>query len=539
MGLPDVRISLSYHAGDGRPHTVEVDATGIARPADAARELGLAIRRTQGPGHVARRVCVLPQEGVTLDALTATVSPLGLAHADALYLNGYNSWTDSVERSPRWAMRGLVGVPPCVIDRWVLDGSGDYRFVEADALPGHQHGFGYGYVRTGALVTLVGSLDEDSGLTVLRERLRADALLLDKEVPVGTLPPGQEREVLSFALCEGTLDAAVSRWLSLARVRPRPCPPLVGFTSWYRHYGNISACKLARDLEEVGALLAERDLGECQAVFQVDDGYARVGDWLEPDAARFPEGMAPLAAALSERGLMPGIWLAPFLCELDSRVYREHQDWLLRDEGGTAVPAAGNWSGAVALDLLKPDVRAHVAHIMGTVTRTWGYRLLKLDFLFAACLVPHGGMNRGELMADALDLLRASVPEGTFFDLCGVPLLSAFGRTEYCRVGCDVGLDWDGAPYLRALHRERVSTRRSLANTHGRAHLDGRAFRNDPDVFFLRGDVRLTDAQRQALLTADAMLGGVLLTSDAVGEWGIQQRRAFERALETFVERGA
>ena len=129
---------------------------------------------------------------------------------------------------------------------------------------------------------------------------------------------------------------------------------------------------------------------------------------------------------------------------------------------------------------------------MGTVTREWGFRLLKLDFLFAACMVPHDGLNRGQLMADALGLLRESVPEGVAFDLCGVPLASALGRTEYCRIGCDVGLDWDDVPYMRLLHRERVSTKRSLANTRGRAHLDGRAFRNDPDVFFLRDDVKLT-----------------------------------------------
>ena len=175
---------------------------------------------------------------------------------------------------------------------------------------------------------------------------------------------------------------------------------------------------------------------------------------------------------------------------------------------------------------------------MSTVTRKWGYRLLKLDFLFGACLVPHDGMNRGQLMADALDLLRASVPEDTWFDLCGVPLMSAFGRTEYCRIGCDVSLDWDGGPmYMRLLHRERVSSKRSMGNTLGRAHLDGVVFRNDPDVFFLRDDVDLTESQKRQLLMADVTLGGMLLTSDGVEDWDEGQRAQFEEALRTFVNR--
>ena len=26
---------------------------------------------------------------------------------------------------------------------------------------------------------------------------------------------------------------------------------------------------------------------------------------------------------------------------------------------------------------------------------------------------------------------------------CGVPVMPAFGLVDYCRVSCDVGLDWD------------------------------------------------------------------------------------------------
>ena len=524
-------------AEGGDERRVTIDESGAARPAEAVRELGVAVRRREGGDYVAKRALVRPIRDVVVTSISVTILDLDVLGADSVFLSGYNSWTDSVERHPLARTRGLRGVPTAVVNRWVLDNSGDYRFVRQAGLPGGQHGVGYGYLRHGDQVLLVGSTDEDSGFTVVRESARVSALKLEKEPPVRTIAAGEELQVISFAVCEGTLDEAFGRYASLSGITRRPAPALVGYSSWYRHYGDISQDKLEHDLEATVALYAGRDLGSCRAVFQIDDGYARVGDWLSPDPERFPDGMAGFPAKCERLGLVPGIWLAPFLVEKESQVAADHPEWLLRNASGELVAAGGNWSGAWALDTRNPEVREHIRTFMGTVTREWGYKLLKLDFLFGACLEQHDGMNRGQLMADALDLLRVSVPEGTWFDLCGVPLVSAFGRCEYCRVGCDVGLDWDDVPYMRLLHRERVSTKRSLANTHGRAHLDGVVFRNDPDVFFLRHDVKLTDAQRSALLEADATMGGMFLTSDDASAWDENQRATFERALATFVER--
>lgn len=511
---------------------------------------------------------------------------LDLAGFDRLYLNGYNSWTDSVERSPQDAMVGLARTPRAVVAHWVLDASGDYRFAPQDPRPGRQHGIGYGYARKGDVVTLFGECDPDGGVTTILEDLPQGTLTFEKEGAGEVAPSSRQGSgevgassrqggwtcALDLFFATGTLEDAFSRYLSAMGVSRRPARPLVGFSSWYRHYGDIDAEKILHDLAGVSAILADRGVvpGDTTAadapaattpaavtsavvgtpaagasfspvvpVFQIDDGYARVGDWATPDPARFPEGMGAMADAIRAAGLVPGLWMAPFVCERDSRLFSAHPGWLLRDDSGRPVMSGSHWSGGYALDTLNPEVREHVRASLRTATETWGFRLLKLDFLYAAALLPHGGMNRGQLMADALGLLRASVPEGTLFDLCGVPLMSALGRCEYCRVGCDVGLDWDGRRYMRITGRERVSTRNSLANTRGRAHLDGRAFLNDPDVFFLRDDVRLTADQRQELLLTDARLAGMLLTSDDMGAWDAGQRAAFGRALSDLEARAA
>lgn len=507
-------------------------AQGKAWPRESADALGLKVLR----GPISWRLSICPQVPVRVLSVSAVV-PSPLRSSDALFLSGYNCWTDSTEQAPIGITRGLEGVPRQVVDKWVLDGSGDYRFTPSDLRPGHMHGFGYCYARFDDEVELIASLTEDNGLTTIREDLFGQCWLLDKEPPARELAAGEQRELMGLCCVRASLPQAVSSWLACAHITRREAPALVGFSSWYRYYNDISAKRLSGDLASVAELLGSCDLGPCAGVFQVDDGYAKVGDWLEPSEEAFPEGMGAMARAVRDAGLVPGLWMAPFLVERESRVFAEHQDWLLRDDQGELVTCGSNWSGSVALDTRKPEVRAYVRESLSTATRDWGYRLLKLDFLFAACMLPHDGLNRGELMADALDLLRDSVPEGTWFDLCGVPQFHAFGRTEYCRVGCDVGLDWDDVPYMRALHRERVSTKRSLANTRAKAHLDGRVFRNDPDVFFLRRDVSLTDAQRADLLHADATCGGVFFTSDDVAAWDEGQLADFRAALKTFVDK--
>jgi len=522
---------IRFVAEGGAVREIKV-AQGKAWPRESVEALGLKVLRTP----ISWRLCVEPAVPVRVLELSAAFSS-PLRSADALFLSGYNCWTDSTEQPPVGITRGLEGVPAQVVDKWVLDGSGDYRFTRGDLRPGHMHGFGYCYARYDDEVELVASLSEDNGLTTIREDLLGQRWLLSKEPPARELAAGERRELMGVCCVRAALPEAVSSWLACARITRREAPALVGFSSWYRYYNDITAEKLAHDLTGVAELLGSCDLGPCAGVFQVDDGYAKVGDWLEPSEEDFPQGMGAIAHAVREEGLVPGLWMAPFLVERESRVFAEHQDWLLRDERGELVSCGSNWSGSVALDTRNPEVRAYVRQALDTATRVWGYQLLKLDFLFAACMLPHDGLNRGELMADALDLLRDAVPQGTWFDLCGVPQFHAFGRTEYCRVGCDVGLDWDDVPYMRALHRERVSTKRSLANTRAKAHLDGQVFRSDPDVFFLRRDVNLTDAQRADLLHADATCGGVFFTSDDVSAWDEGQLADFRAALHTFVDK--
>ena len=468
----------------------------------------------------ARFTLRLHSDGETrLDSVSASFD-FSFEKHDMLYLNGYQSWTDSRERGIHEKMHSLNRVPKKIVEKYSLDRYGDNRFAWYGG-PGQQHGFTYGYIRRGEEFLLLGSLAEESGFTILRFDTQGSRIMLEKDCP-GHHFTG-DYTAFDLVILRGTEDEVFDEYFRLLGVAPAKGKRLTGYTSWYNLYENISEESIAADLK---GFAGSKKLPD---VFQIDDGYENaVGDWLVMNE-RFPHGMKAAADSIRAAGMLPGIWLAPFAAEKKSILVKEHPDWLLRDENGVPQPGGCNWSGFYGLDIYNEEFRAYLKQVFDTVVRDWGYRLLKLDFLYAACLIPRRDKTRAEVMYDGMRLLRELAGDALILG-CGVPLAPAFGMVDYCRIGCDMTLNWLGDKIMRPLHREVPSTRNTLLNTVYRRHLDGRAWRNDPDVFLLRDDnMKLSAAQRETLATVNALFGGVLFTSDNVGAYDAGKRAVYER----------
>ena len=131
-------------------------------------------------------------------------------------------------------------------------------------------------------------------------------------------------------------------------------------------------------------------------------------------------------------------------------------------------------------------------------------------------------------MCRAMGYLREWCGDGLILG-CGVPLGPAFGVVDYCRIGCDASLDWENTYLMRQVNREVVSTRNAIGDIYYRRQLDGRAFLNDPDVFFLRRDnIKLTDEQKDMHAKICAQYGSFLLTSDNMGTYDADQLASYE-----------
>ncbi|WP_298842440.1 glycoside hydrolase family 36 protein [Clostridium sp.] len=305
------------------------------------------------------------------------------------------------------------------------------------------------------------------------------------------------------------------------------CQPSTGWTSWYNYYQNINQDIILENLRNFKTFHKNID------IFQIDDGYqTAVGDWLSVDTLKFPNGMKYISDNIKMNGCKAGIWLAPFVCETNSRLFKEKKEWPLKDEKGEPVLAGSNWTGFCALDIYHPEVRDYIKQVFSVILNDWGYDMVKLDFLYAVCILPRKDKTRGQIMTEAMEFLRECVGKKIIL-ACGVPLGPAFGLVDYCRIGCDVSLDWNDKFYMRKLHRERVSTLNAIGNAIGRRHLNGRAFLNDPDVFLLREDnIHLNKAQRETLAFVNNIFGSLLFTSDNLKDYNDNQFSVFDRAME-------
>ena len=455
----------------------------------------------------------------TLENATATL-PWAMAEDEKLFMNGYQTWTECPELAKWDKQRGTDRIPQFLLDKYAFDRYGDYYFVRYSNQKGCSHGFSYCYFRRGAHYRLVASLDETPGYTIFYYDAKAAALRIERDC-AGVRHNGGAFAAFDLFFAEGTEDEVFDAWFAALGCRARTGKKLAGYSSWYNRYQKIDEAGIRQDLDGCKSLFKPGDL------FQIDDGWEpKVGDWLETDPAKFPHGLRGLADAAHADGFLAGLWLAPFVCEKESALYRDHPDWLLQVNGAPWC-CGGGWSSSYALDIDNPAVLDYLKRVFDRVLNEWGFDLVKLDFLYGAAPFGNKRESRAARMQRAMALLRDWCGDKLILG-CGVPVMPAFGVVDYCRIGCDVGLDWDDVWYMRLFHRERISTRQSIGNTIFRRQLNGRAYGSDPDVFFLREEnCKLTAAQKNALATVNALFSGILLTSDDPGRYTPAMRQQY------------
>ena len=433
-----------------------------------------------------------------------------------MFFNGYQTWTHSPEYEPRHRIRGLHGLTKLITRPIALDHFADYHFVKYANREGVLHGFSYCYFRDNDHYRLLASLDERPGYTIFTFDTKAKILLIERDCQ-GVAAESETFPAFTLFYAEGSEQEVFDGWFDALGIHNRP-PKIKGYSSWYNHYQNISEKSIRSDLSGAQKIFDPGDL------FQIDDGWeTAVGDWETADPRKFPNGLKTIVREIHDTGFLSGLWLAPFVCTKKSQINKEHPDWLLRYQG-KPWKNGPNWGGFYSLDIGSPGVQSYLKDVFARIFDEWEFDLVKLDFLYAAAPFAsgdHGFSNdlpysesRAGRMIRALEFLRKCCGEKLILG-CGVPVMPAFGLVDYCRIGADVGLDWDDLHIMRLLHRERVSTNQSIQNTIYRRQLDGRAFGNDPDVFFLREhNIRLSAKEKNYHAILNALFGSLWLTSD-------------------------
>jgi len=466
---------------------------------------------------------------VSLELINFFVETMpGIDNNALMMVNGFQSWSASGEMGKKDRI-----LPVSSVSRFATGPYGDYNLHKYSGREGRLHSWTYTHFRSRSQpFYFIGSLDESHGYTLFDFDFNTGKLIIRRECQGAYVNQFEKYPLLTIYMGEGPEEDIFEDFFSRLDLPRKGAPYWTGWTSWYNYYTDISEEAVDVNLEVLRKDNISLD------IFQIDDGFQQaVGDWLEIND-KFPSGMEAVAQRIKNYGYKPGLWLAPFICENNSRCFKVNSNWLLRDEKGKPVKAGWNplWSGFFyALDFYAEGFQAYLKEVFYTAREKWGYDFLKLDFLYAAALLPRRGKSRGQIMSEVMDFIH-DISGDTELLGCGVPLGPAMGKVDYCRIGCDVGPFWDFR-FLKFLHvRERISTVNSIRDTLSRYRLDGYAFRNDPDVFILRDGKKgvnyneLTADQRYTLFFVNHLLGGLVFFSDNVAEYGDKQIKLFRRA---------
>lgn len=471
-----------------------------------------------------KKVTVKALNDVTLDSAVIPVE-FKKSRNSSVFVNGYQSWTATKEYVAADDLlvterqRNLDRLPKFVVKGYSFKSYGSQFFHKADnsALLGVD----YAYVK-GKEEIFIGNLNYKNAYLMIEIHKKKDRILLLSDVEGKKLAKGESFIVFDF-VTDRSADNGQKAYFD--RLKPKSREKLFGYTSWYNHYQDISEEKILKALEQADDRF---DL------FQIDDGFESfVGDWLDFDKKKFPNGLKAIVDKIHARNMKAGIWLAPFAVEKNSEFFKTRKELIAKDKNGEFIPAGSNWSGFYALDLNKSEAVEYVRKVLRFYVEL-GFDFFKLDFLYATNLKPLDGKTRSETAEFAYSILTEELKDKIILG-CGATLSNGFEKFDFMRIGPDVSLVFDDVWYMRLMHSERVSTKTTLQNTIYRSAMNGKAFLNDPDVILLRDEnISLSEKQRYALATINALFGSLLMTSDNPKTYDKKKTAVLSEALNLF-----
>lgn len=305
-------------------------------------------------------------------------------------------------------------------------------------------------------------------------------------------------------------------------------PPLAtqsratGWCSWYHYYAEVTRQDIVENLQQMAAHFPHFQF------VQIDDGYQRaMGDWLVP-AEQFTGGLSSLVATIHEAGFEPALWVAPFIAEPGSQLFRDHPEWFVKNEQGEPLPAEkvtyGGWRCTpwYVLDGTHPQVQTHLRQLFHTLRHEYGIRYFKLDANFWGAI--HGGRfsNPQATRVEAYRQGMAAIYEGAGADSfllgCNAPFWPSLGLVHGMRVADDVE---------RSGHRIRQIAREIFCRSWQADHL----WQLDPDCLCLRNIPGQEASTAEYSFHAAALVacGGMLLLGDRLLDLNDEQRGLIDK----------
>ncbi|HSD89414.1 MAG TPA: glycoside hydrolase family 36 protein [Kofleriaceae bacterium] len=270
-----------------------------------------------------------------------------------------------------------------------------------------------------------------------------------------------------------------------------PKRPPGGWFSWNYFFAAVDAAAIRAQLD----LAQTRLLPAGLPLVEIDDGWELAwGDWR--DNAKFPDGLPALAAEIRSRGLVAGVWLAPFLVDVTSPAATSDPSLFVRGADGTPLVhmSPGVIGSYYVLDGTNP---ASMAIVTDQIRRlaAGGFTFFKLDFLYAGALAGQRSQDVTgvEALRAGLATIREAAGPDAVINACGAPTLPVLGLADSLRIGADTAFPGVELNFMPAATAAR--------NLGARAHLFPLVW-PDADQAQLRAPLTVDEARIAALTAA-------------------------------------
>ncbi|MCL2058695.1 MAG: alpha-galactosidase [Oscillospiraceae bacterium] len=299
----------------------------------------------------------------------------------------------------------------------------------------------------------------------------------------------------------------------------RPARPEFHWCSWYYSYSEFDQERLG---EYISGFKEHKETVPFRYL-QIDAGYfPSVGDWLLP-CHRFPNGMRGPADMIKEAGFGAGIWIGPFMVGDESKLFKEHPDWMLKYKDGSYVrrwkqynePKVWGYRDCdyYVLDTSHPGAMAYLKEVF-TALRGWGYTLYKTDFMLWSMIDSSEviryapGKTSFDYYRETLEMIRSCIGEDSAWLGCISPFLPSIGYMDMMRIGGDVGAQWE---------KQGFGPINMIREIVGDSYFNHVYWTNDPDATMLRDfHIHLKPHEIESLALLQAVSGSLITTSDPI-----------------------
>ncbi|MDO6605646.1 glycoside hydrolase family 36 protein [Arenibacter palladensis] len=327
------------------------------------------------------------------------------------------------------------------------------------------------------------------------------------------LEPGESWELEDFMLDAGVNEVLYGELVVEINKNhpPRRTGTIpTGWCSWYCYGPDVTNEIIKHNLDVFATQLPELKY------IQLDDGYQPfMGDWLDPNPAY--GNVRETIDDIRKKGFEPAIWVAPFIAQKESKIFREHPNWFVKNSENEPLNSStvgfGGWRNGpwYSLDGSNPEVQRHLENIFKVMREEWGVNYFKLDANYWGAI--HGGFHydskatRIQAYRQGMEAVLRGCDENTVVLGCNAPIWPSFGLVTAMRTSGDISRTWE------------VIKTTAYENLY-RSWQNGRIWDSDPDCVVLaddtifNGEEEITEDEWMFHATAIHAVGGLILSGD-------------------------